>query len=417
MKVGVRFLTLFLLGILLSGCPASGGIDPPHDRFIYPIGAAVINDGKRLMVVNSNFDLRYNAGTITVVDLDKVAATQGNIDDESTVIEKDNVLELGAYASDLRLTPDGKHALIPVRGESAVSVIDINDDGRIHCNEGADFKCDDDHRIKSNDNFDLPIEPYAVTAADYHYVPDDSTRKVTMGFITHLAGGEVSLACLDPRMPPELVGVIKDLPESASGVAIQPRTGLAFVTNRTEPRLSILRIMYEDSTYPCNSPYFYELGSLNLTGLASGIDSRGIAFSPDGNTAFVVNRAPDALVLIDTSIDENGAPRNKVMSVMEMDSEPSLVVPHSEKDATGRDHLFVYVVCFAVNRIYIIDPEIRETVAIILTREGPHQLVFDPVRPRAYVIHFVENTIGVIDTEKRQIIQLIGATEMPKSHG
>jgi len=402
-----------MLAALAAGCFESEGIDPPHDRFIYPVGIAVTNNGDYLMVVNSNFDLRYNAGTILMVDLEKVAATDGNIDDEADVLVKDSVLELGAYASDLKLTPDMSRALIPVRGESAVLVVDISENGEIHCGEEEDLRCDGEHRIKSTEEFDLPIEPYIVTAAEFTYLPENTTQTVTMGFITHLAGGEVSLACLDTRTPPSLIDVLDDLPEAVSGVAVQPGTNIVFVTSRREPKVSRLRVVYGDAQFPCNRLYFYKLGSIPVAGLSSGIDSRDIAFSPDGDYAFVANRSPDSLVIINTSDSE---PKNQVVSVVEMGSEPSLVVPHVQTEADGSERLLVYVVCYNANRIYVVDPERREKESLIITGEGPHALVFDPVRPRAYVTHFVENTIGVIDTHTGRMIQLIGNTERPETH-
>ncbi len=48
-----------------------------------------------------------------------------------------------------------------------------------------------------------------------------------------------------------------------------------------------------------------------------------IAFSPDGDMAFIVNRAPDSLVIVDTSLDENDSPRNEVVAVLEMDDSQS----------------------------------------------------------------------------------------------
>ena len=406
-------IQITIITALCSGCFESKGIDPPHDRFIYPVATAVTNNGDYLMVVNSNFDLRYNAGTILMVDLQKVADTDGNINNEADVILKDRVLELGAYASDLKLTPDGSRALIPVRGESAVLVIDISNSGEIHCGEEDDLRCDDDHRIKSTEDFDLPIEPYMVTSADFTYLPNNNNQTVTMGFITHLAGGEVSLACLDKRTPPALIDVLDELPEAVSGIAVQPGTNILFVTSRREAKISRLRLVYGDAEFPCNRPYFYKLGTITVSGLSSGIDSRDVAFSPDGKYAFAANRSPDSLVIINTSEED---PSNKVVSIVEVGAEPSLVVPHMETDDDGNEKLYVYVVCYEANRIYVIDPERREKESIIITREGPHSLVFDPRRPKAYITHFVENTIGVIDLKTRTITQLIGETERPETH-
>ncbi len=51
------------------------GVAPPNDRIFFPSGVLVDPVSSRwLYVVNSNADLRYNAGTLTALDLDRVRA-------------------------------------------------------------------------------------------------------------------------------------------------------------------------------------------------------------------------------------------------------------------------------------------------------------------------------------------------------
>lgn len=63
----------FVLGVAaLSGtsCYATGdGSEPPFDRFYFPVGLQVSHGGSVLYVVNSNFDLQYNGGTLQSYDL------------------------------------------------------------------------------------------------------------------------------------------------------------------------------------------------------------------------------------------------------------------------------------------------------------------------------------------------------------
>jgi hypothetical protein len=55
----------------LGGCSfGQTGIGPPTNRVFLPAGIAVDPGGRFLYVVNSNSDLRYNAGTVVAVDLD-----------------------------------------------------------------------------------------------------------------------------------------------------------------------------------------------------------------------------------------------------------------------------------------------------------------------------------------------------------
>jgi hypothetical protein len=60
-----------------GGCNfGQSGIAPPANRIFLPAGQVVDPEGDFLYVVNSNSDLRFNAGTVVAVDLDKASATR-----------------------------------------------------------------------------------------------------------------------------------------------------------------------------------------------------------------------------------------------------------------------------------------------------------------------------------------------------
>jgi|GEM_PF-923992 len=61
--------------VVAGGCSLhQAGVEPPDNRLFFPSGGIVDPDGHWLYVVNSNSDLRYNAGTVVAVDLDNVKA-------------------------------------------------------------------------------------------------------------------------------------------------------------------------------------------------------------------------------------------------------------------------------------------------------------------------------------------------------
>ena len=63
---------LAALALSGAGCGlGQAGIDPPADQIFLPSGVAVDPDGNWLYVVNSNNDLRFNAGTLLAIDLQK----------------------------------------------------------------------------------------------------------------------------------------------------------------------------------------------------------------------------------------------------------------------------------------------------------------------------------------------------------
>lgn len=62
-----------------AGCDfGQSGIEPPSDRIFLPAGIAPDPEAPLLYVVNSNSDLRFNAGTIAVVDLTRANSVLAN---------------------------------------------------------------------------------------------------------------------------------------------------------------------------------------------------------------------------------------------------------------------------------------------------------------------------------------------------
>jgi hypothetical protein len=59
--------------LLSSGCYSAGdGVAPPDDRIYFPVGLALVNDSRHLLVANSDFDLQFNAGTLNVLSVENL---------------------------------------------------------------------------------------------------------------------------------------------------------------------------------------------------------------------------------------------------------------------------------------------------------------------------------------------------------
>ncbi len=56
----------------LACVPAGDGVSPPAERIYFPVGLAVDEDSDWLYVVNSDFDLQFNQGTVQSLRLDRI---------------------------------------------------------------------------------------------------------------------------------------------------------------------------------------------------------------------------------------------------------------------------------------------------------------------------------------------------------
>jgi len=240
-----------LLCGVASGCTASGAdVQPPRDQLAFPTGMAAAPDESVLFVANANSELRYDSGSLDVIDLGRVQGVIGAwtahlktagvacdsfpqnvagdpmvqpppagsaalscscdssnpetlICDEAYFLNQDAGIRIGNFATDLSIqdfTSGSSHSLrvfVPTRGDPSVAWADY-DGAALHCAAGSAVYplCDDAHRLISLNNDPnaavLPDEPFSVFA---DVVPTTDPAGPSHGFamIGHLASGAVTL--------------------------------------------------------------------------------------------------------------------------------------------------------------------------------------------------------------------------------
>lgn len=451
---------LAALAIAASACmPDTGGIAPPGDRLIFPVGLATTPADGFLLAVNSNFDLRYNAGTLVAMDLsvldahlapaadggglvyatacgeDGISSTSRDgqycFIDDGALIREEETLRLGAFASDIELTPAGDRAVIPVRGERSILLVDVDEDGPdvLSCGEGGDLRCDSRHKVTSNSSVTLPIEPYEVAVLEMDETNvDGSSTPVTLGFATHLAGGQVSLFSISRGAPgapvqAELLSVIGGVVGGASGIAANPEAGEVYVAGRSDatPHVAVLEVKSDSENGSLTSnPWFNQTGHVNLADeMYAGTDARGLAVAPDGATAYLATRTPDALIKLDVENYE-------FEDMTTVCVNPSVVTTFLDGAGTpdpADDKLYAFVLCFYTGQVYIVDTALMQT-EVRATGSGPQAIAFDETRGLAFIANFRESNITVLqaappfsqlkDLDGR-VVQ-IGVPRLPEGH-
>ena len=428
---------------LCAGCPATGDeIRPPPDQFYFPTGMEMSPDESVLFVANANSDLRYDSGAVTVVSLNQVdsliapwlengAPPEGRdcerdlsvpytlVCDEAEAIIRRAGVRIGNFATELKVQTLENESLlrlfVAVRGDPSLTWIDYDREAAVLSCSGSDgfSECDDAHRLtqlrNDEDLIGLPDEPFGLFV--------DSEKGYVV--LTHLSNGAVSVANAPPGggdpILSDAVGNLflsgEDGSRGAVGVAGRvpgSDNDRIYVTSRRESRVQTLIVQRGRDNLPSLVPteYFFMRGTVGPSS-----DGRGIAFSQDGNRAYIVNRVPAMLHIFDTSLDPLGVPRNEFMSSVEICAEASNleIVPGDPDDEHGDR---IYVACFRNGQIWSIDPRGPVVDAIIDVGRGPHAIAAAPGRKRLYVSNNLEGTVAVIDltpesnTENRVVLRL-----------
>jgi hypothetical protein len=256
----VVFLVGAGLGAGLGGCGfGQSGIEPPVDRIFLPAGLAADPGGQWLYAVNSNSDLRFNAGTVVAIDANRAAEdlqrrsgaasawsvcpNPGYLPDENSpgtccwdffdngVLNCDDRLYVDRKAT-VRIGSFGGNALVErrtdlaggatsrlylaVRSEPSVTFIDLAasaNGARMVCDTGGGegALCDDAHKIRGDANngaisaLKLIEEPHAM-ALDPQYNGEGNKPGLGLLYVGHLLEGLSMISTCNPAKP-ELLSV------------------------------------------------------------------------------------------------------------------------------------------------------------------------------------------------------------------
>lgn len=421
----MRRVILVTLG--LTACTASGDeVAPPSDALFFPTGAAIAPDDSVLFVANANAELRYDSGTVDVIDLaftDQIVAgwtghgdvpdgcaqdtdhTETLICDEGPFIRPTAGVRVGNFATDIAVQDTGGGTLrliVPTRGDPSIAWADYTGD-HLTCSDSdtADALCNDEHRLSYVNNDaniqSLPDEPFSVyadSAGEYAVVTHLTTGSVTLIDSPKAGKAVISDIRQDVFAPDPTTGLI-----GSTGVAGRPNGtngSQVYVGSRSEDRIqmfSVARPANGAEPFLLSGNYFFLDGVGNNAN--GSTDTRGMKFNAAGDRLYLVNRNPASLQVIDTSLDPAGFPQNKTIAATPICREGSTI---AVMDAGAGDR--AYISCFQDGEIYVVDPRGQSSVEdVIVAGRGPYAVVAAPSRKKLYVTNFLEDTVAVIDVD------------------
>lgn len=473
-------LVALLGGVLLAACAETEkGISHPVDRLHFPTTLAADPEGRFLYVVSSNFDVRYRSGAVVAIDLTThrllpdTAVGIGHFGGELTL----RAVADEAFAEDV---PGGDRyrlvGYVTSRAGREVHWFTVADDEDgtplVDCGEdpgAADDdevrECDDDHSIGSAERKRLPRDDADLTPEEI--ADADGGVDMSLGLdvygtavypgegglsdyllVTNPRSGELAVFHIDggypmkadepgqpagdppadsvPSKPGEPV-YLEDLfiGGGAYAVAVTPQGDRAYATSRFANAVLPFRI--DEIPDPAGTdrrwPVVADLVAVPINNTTIiGDYGRELVFNSEGTRAYLAYHNPSAIVLFDTTPDEEGARANRFIDAVDVGLQPSaLALAPGGPDGADR----LYVVCFRDEALWVIDPELLEVEARIELPGGPFDLVVvpDPTTGalRAYVTMFERDAVAVIELDRespffQQVIAYIRGVDDDGAH-
>jgi len=445
---------------LIAACTASADdVRPPNNQLFFPTGVAISPDERVLFAANANSELRYDSGSISVIDLDLVQQTisgwlatapivpdgcDQDPDHRETLtcdaqifIKAGAGVRIGNFATDIAVQhfADGNlRVLVPTRGDPSISWADFDTQNQtLSCVTGSESfaLCDDTHRLTTVRNDpalgSIPNEPYSVFA--------DSDNGFAV--VTHQSLGAVSLIESTSGTNAQIVDIkagffAQDLITGVrAATAVSGRRSgdgdIVYVGSRSENRIQTFTVgrLAGAASYLLPSNYFF----LTAVGANAGgtADIRALQFSSDNERMYAVNRDPPSLEIYDTSANASGFPRNVLSGASDICREASTVSVVSA-EASDVEHASerAYVTCFQDGQVYVVDPNGQSNVEDIITvGRGPYGIVAaqgtNPAsqsRKQLFISNFLEDTIAVVDVtpssaNRNRVVLRIGRPRAP----
>jgi hypothetical protein len=380
------------------GCFNPGAGQEPNDKALYfPVGLALSQTGQTLFVVNSNFDLRYNAGTLQALDVAAIwdqaklcapklsrvrfdAAKLANVPvepDRRCAAGADvapfvkTSVRIGAFGADIASTPyysatgdidppgsPRGRLLIPVRGDATLTIVDYAEELRADGTIGArKLIC-----ARTSTAFGTPCANEWKIGSD----PSQNSRQLA------LEGEPFSVAVPSywpdtPLVPPAKAGdpPTMEAPRNVGGIAavVHQQTGDVSVLVRTAA--------FEGQTIP-QAKLAYTMPGIPPGGtFITPLDILEHPFTP----RFLVTTRSQANVFVVSFFADKGSPDRSGLAISDV------IILKTQNP--GYD-----------SRGIVVDPpedgEVRPT-RVFLTSRTPPSLVIGQVDPVTHQLSFFTN--------------------------
>jgi len=379
-------------------------VGQPFAGFYYPTGVAYVPDADGgagfVYVVSSDFDLRFNRGTLASMSADIVLDDGGPLPSAANAPASPAVIgnvfaplaqqvNIDIYGGPVALAhlpgtaPNARRLFVAGRQANALNAVDVN---------GPNLTCAPNANVDAGsaaaDDCSALATPLGTPIIDA-YRPLVVGNEVYVGALTPLddpRGSDLELVASLARVQADTMGNVQlfamgpaDTPLGSEAIgALEEFQGLILVGSRPISGANTvftsvpLRVVPEDQ-------FETDAGStqVDLSTQLNVQDIRSMVLASDRTRLYVTTRNPDALVVLDVTPDLSGSPRFEVIGATLMPSGASEIalIPRGP----GRRDL-VAVSCETTNVVAIYDDEIGRVVTELRgVGEQPFGLAVGPV--------------------------------------
>lgn len=398
-------ISLFAVAVLAACAEADPGTPPPLDQFHYPVSMVASADGKVLYVVNSNFDRRYNRGTVFAVDVG------GNVDAPLATLVK-GTASIDSFGGEI--AKFNNQLFVPTRNGNGLFALDIGTDPfELTCHGQAGVSDCEQFRTslvgeggqQVDDPFGTAIDPingylYVTALKRTDGIAYTAQVKLDLSQITYLsstaAADDAVFVANGPEAAPEplifLTGRYNTTADQPLRF-IQPTSSEPFFAVATSSGFSSTGVTDSRSLEAVRDPVN---PSANLTrlfmttrGAATQRDTRGEG--PDGLVVFNVaidgpDLVPEPDVLIDTFVS---LPRCGASDLLAIDR--STLVPPRRP--------LVAISCTLSNTVLLYDDDLGQVVEVVSGIQEPYGMASVPLGEgaRLFVASFGGGQVDYID--------------------
>ncbi len=373
---------------LLCACSEFKGFRAPNDELYFPVGVALHPNGRFAYVANSNFDAQFRpdiGGTVSVVDL-----TTMQVIPEAT-------LEIGSFAGDLVLNQgrdgasDPDRLYIAVRGDNSVVALAVSEDGSsITCPRSPGAEDALDCRIE-----DVAEDPFTLTMLPR---PGDAREGIDLFAVAGI-DGYVSYVALDTFAVEDAAIETVPVVSGASAIAYFANTDEVWVAGRFSRRIRGLTAVLAPSPSPSQQTNgevleVYVSTEAFVPSTNDITEVRDIAFSADGERAYISTNTPSAFIVLDMTQDSEGDAHARVMDRFDADGAPAQFALIEEN---GRE--VIYAALASAEGIGVYDAA-TGTLLDTITMDGvAYGLAFDPATLLLYATIFDVHRLVAIDVD------------------